>query len=186
MEVVMPSKGSPGSFFPHRAAGRAHAAALSLALAIAMPAAALAQQPASTAGGQPPSYARMSRGTRWLEGPGVAIKVLVEAANAGGGEVEVAELTLQPASSAVNHLHGSHEILYIVEGVLDHVVNGETHRLEPGMVGIVRQGDTVAHKVVSTTPVRAVIVWAPGGEADRLAKLFKARPVEPTADATSP
>ena len=127
------------------------------------------------------SYAPATHGTRWLEGPGVAIKVLVEASNFGGAEVEVAEIVLQPGGSAATHRHGSHELIYVLEGVLDHVVNGETHRLEPGMVGVVKQGDTVAHKVASTTPVKAVLVWAPGGEAERLSKLFKARPVEAPA-----
>jgi quercetin dioxygenase-like cupin family protein len=131
----------------------------------------------SPAAGQA-AYARDSRGTRWLEGPGVAIKVLVEASNFGGSEVEVAELVLQPGSSGMDHRHGSHELIYVLEGVLDHVVNGETHRLEAGMVGIVKQGDSVAHKVASQTPVRAVLVWAPGGEAERLAKLFKSRAIE--------
>ena len=133
------------------------------------------------------SYAPATHGTRWLEGPGVAIKVLVEASNFGGSEVEVAEIVLQPGGSAATHRHGSHELIYVLEGVLDHVVNGETHRLEPGMVGVVKQGDTVAHKVASTTPVKAVLVWAPGGEAERLAKMFKARPVEapPAAAANS-
>jgi quercetin dioxygenase-like cupin family protein len=145
-----------------------------------------AQQPAA---GAPTSssYAPATHGTRWLEGPGVAIKVLVEASNFGGAEVEVAEIVLQPGGSAATHRHGSHELIYVLEGVLDHVVNGETHRLEPGMVGVVKQGDTVAHKVASTTPVKAVLVWAPGGEAERLAKLFRARPVEaPPAAAAAP
>jgi quercetin dioxygenase-like cupin family protein len=133
-----------------------------------------AQEPAAA----PADYTRVTRGTRWLEGPGVAIKVLVEASNFGGSEVEVAELRLDPGSSAATHRHGSHELIYVLEGALDHVVNGETHRLEPGMVGIVKEGDTVAHRVASETPVKALLVWAPGGEADRLAKLFKTRPVE--------
>jgi quercetin dioxygenase-like cupin family protein len=138
-------------------------------------------QPPPAAAAATSSYARASAGTRWLEGPGVAIKVLVEASNFGGAEVEVAELTLQPGGSAATHRHGSHELIYVLEGTLDHVVNGETHRLEPGMVGVVKQGDTVAHKVASTGPVKAVLVWAPGGEADRLAKMFKARPVDAAA-----
>lgn len=129
-------------------------------------------------------YARESRGTRWLEGPGVKIKMLVEASNFGSAEVEVAELTLSQSSG--EHRHTSHEILYVLDGVLDHVVNGETHRLEPGMVGVVKEGDVVVHRVVSTTPVKALLVWAPGGEADRLAKLFKTRPVEAPPAASKP
>ena len=123
------------------------------------------------------TYARESKGTRVLEAPGVAIKVLVEAANYGSGEVEVAELTL--SSSSAEHKHGSSEIIYVLEGVLEHIVNGETHRIEPGMVGIVKPGDTVVHRVVPPGPVKALLVWAPGGEADRLAKVFpKSTPIK--------
>jgi len=132
-----------------------------------------AQQKAAAPGS---TYARESKGTRILEAPGVGIKVLVEAANYGSGEVEVAELTL--SSTSAEHRHTSSEIIYVLEGVLEHVVNGETHRIEPGMVGIVKPGDTVVHRVVPPGPVKALLVWAPGGEADRLAKLFKTRPVE--------
>ena len=128
-----------------------------------------AAAPAST-------YARESKGTRLLEAPGVAIKVLVEASNYGSGEVEVAELTL--SSTSAEHRHTSAEIIYVLEGVLEHVVNGVTHTIKPGMVGIVKPGDTVVHRVVPPGPVKALLVWAPGGEADRLAKLFKTSPVE--------
>jgi quercetin dioxygenase-like cupin family protein len=160
---------------------RVAAVAVSL-ISLAAAATARARQPAQpgAAAAAPSSYTPASQGTRWLEGPGVAIKVLVEASNFGGSEVEVAEIVLQPGGSAATHRHGSHELIYVLEGTLDHVVNGETHRLEPGMVGVVKQGDTVAHKVASTGPVKAVLVWAPGGEADRLAKMFEARPVEAT------
>jgi hypothetical protein len=57
-------------------------------------------------------------------------------------------------------------------------VNGASHILEPGMVGIVRPGDTVAHGVSSEEPVRALVIWAPGGEADRIAPYFEQRPVQ--------
>ncbi len=163
---------------------RIRVAALAVSMTtIASAALTAAQQPDAAGAAAPASYARASQGTRWLEGPGVAIKVLIEASNFGGTEVEVAEIVMQPGGSAATHRHGSHELIYVLEGVLDHVVNGETHRLEPGMVGIVKQGDTVAHKVASATPVKAVLVWAPGGEAERLSKLFKARPVDATAAA---
>ena len=62
---------------------------------------------------------------------------------------------------------------------LDHIVNDMSHVLEPGMVGIVRPGDTVVHRVVSDVPVKALVIWAPGGEADRIAGNFRQRPVVP-------
>lgn len=130
-------------------------------------------------------YARASRGTRWLEGPGgLTIKMLVESSNLGGDEVEIGEVTFPVAAQGGDHVHGSHEIFYVLSGVLEHVVNGEAHRLEPGMIGIVRQGDTVAHRVASEEPVKALVIWAPGGEAERLSRFMDSRPVE--AERTEP
>ena len=125
-------------------------------------------------------YAKATRGTRVLEGSnGFQIRVLVEAANLGGTEVDIGEITF-PIGSSPNrgHTHTSIEIFYILSGQLDHVVNGESHLLDPGMVGIVRPGDDVIHRVTSEQPVRALVIWAPGGEAERLAQFFQQRPIE--------
>lgn len=125
------------------------------------------------------AYTRSTHGTRWLEGAGgLTIKVLVEASNLGSDEVEVGEVTFTAGSQGGDHVHGAHEIFYVLSGVLEHVVNGQAYRLEPGMVGIVRQGDTVAHRVVSEEPVKALVIWAPGGETERLAQFLDTRPVE--------
>ncbi len=120
---------------------------------------------------QTDGYARSSSGTRVLElGSGTSIKMLLDASNLGDQDVEVAEITfpvgLNPASG---HLHGATEIFYIVEGVFGHVVNGEEHRLEPGMVGVVKPGDEVMHRVLGNQPVKALVLWVPGGEGDRIA-----------------
>lgn len=121
---------------------------------------------------QQSEYARSSGGTRSLTlGSGTVIKMLLDASNFGGLEVEVGEITFpagQPPGGA--HRHGSTEIFYVVEGVLGHVVNGELHRLEPGMVGLVKPTDQIAHQVIEG-PVKAVVVWLPGGESTRIAPL---------------
>lgn len=127
------------------------------------------------------TYERSTVGTRWLESQtGTTIKLLVEAANLGGSEVDVGEITFPggPRPPGGAHRHTSIEIFYILAGTMNHVVNGESHILEPGMVGIVRPGDSVAHGVSSTEPVRALVIWAPGGEADRIAPYFEQRPVQ--------
>jgi len=127
-------------------------------------------------------YAKATRGTRWLEGRGgFSIKMLVERSNLGGDEVEVGEITFPvgAGAGARGHVHARVEIFYVLEGELDHVVNGESHRLGPGMVGIVRAGDRVVHRVVSDTPVRALVIWAPAGEAERIAGGFRERPIGP-------
>ncbi len=140
-----------------------------------LPSAAVAQQ--ETDG----TYQAASSGTRWLEGNnGFSIKMLVEGSNLGGREVEIGEITFPVGSgqSRRGHTHGAVEIFYILSGRLDHIVNDTSHVLEPGMVGIVRPGDTVVHRVVSDVPVKALVIWAPGGEADRIAGDFRQRPVE--------
>jgi uncharacterized cupin superfamily protein len=124
-------------------------------------------------------YARASSGTRRLDLPGgTSIKLLLEAANLGRDDIEVAEITFPAGETPTTaHRHGATEIFYVVEGVLDHVVNGTSHRLEPGMVGVVRRGDEVIHRVISDVPVKAVVLWLPGGEADRLAPAGRWKPV---------
>lgn len=116
-------------------------------------------------------YDRRSDGVRVLElGGGTTIEVLLDASNLGTDELEVAEITFPVGMSpARGHGHGAMEIFYVVEGVLGHVVNGEEYRIEPGMVGVVKPGDEVIHRVLSDTPVRALVIWVPGGEADRIA-----------------
>ena len=120
-------------------------------------------------------YEIWTTGTRTLSAGAAQIKVLVEASNLGSEEVEVAEATFPVGYRTAGHSHGAIEVFYVVEGILEHVVNGEAKELGPGMVGIVRPGDTVVHAVVGDAPVKAVVVWAPGGEAERLARAFARR-----------
>jgi len=126
-----------------------------------------------------PEYLISGQGTRILEGAnGLTIKILVEETNLGGSEVEVAEITFPGKSPGGDHVHGTHEIFYVLSGTMEHIVNGESAILEPGMIGIVRKGDTVSHKILSDEPVRALVIWAPGGEVERLAQFFTVKPIE--------
>jgi quercetin dioxygenase-like cupin family protein len=124
---------------------------------------------------QAAEYATWSIGTRTLTAGAAEIKVLVEASNLGTAEVEVAEATFPVGYRTAGHEHGAIEIFYVVEGVLEHTVNGDAKLLHPGMVGIVRPGDTVTHGTFGDEPVKAVVIWAPGGEAERLAQAFARR-----------
>lgn len=142
-------------------------------LAVALPAAA---QEAEA------SYEAATRGTRWLESPrpgGPLLKVLVESANLGGDEMALAEITFsadaEPATRP--HRHGSLEVFYVLEGTLGHEVDGERHELEPGMVGIVRPGDDVVHTVLSPGDVKALVIWVPADEVERIAPSMEERPV---------
>jgi quercetin dioxygenase-like cupin family protein len=124
------------------------------------------------------AYKRSSSGTRVLENDaGTSIRILVESGVLGSNGVEIAEATLPAGAGAgpASHRHGSTELIYVISGELDHVVNGETHRLTPGMVGIVKPNDTVIHRVVGQAPVKLLLVWTPGGEVERLAQRFRQR-----------
>lgn len=125
-----------------------------------------------------PSYDPVSTGTRLLKAPasGMTIKMLVERSNLGGDEVEIGEVTF-PAGYASQAHHHHLEIFYVLSGTLEHIVNGRSHLIKPGMVAIVRGSDPVIHRVASKTPVKALVVWAPGGEADRLARFLKVLPL---------
>jgi haloalkane dehalogenase len=117
-------------------------------------------------------YSAVSTGTREFRAGELIIKVLIEEMNLGSEEVEIGEIIFPAGRVSSSHRHGAIEIFYIVEGTLNHVVNGEAHRLEPGMVGVVRPSDTVTHEVLGDKPVKAVVVWAPGGEVARLRSVF--------------
>ncbi len=142
-----------------------------LAFALGVGATALATQTAA--------YERATEGTRFLESRNgqLVIKVLVEEANLGSGEVEIAEITFPAGSQGGDHGHGAIEIFYVLSGTLEHVVNGESHMVGPGEVGIVKPGDAVAHRVPGAEPVQALVIWAPGGEVGRIAPGFNVRPI---------
>ena len=125
-------------------------------------------------------YRRSSAGTKILENDaGTVIKVLVDRMVLGDSGVEIAEATLPVGAGAgpASHRHGTTEMIYVISGELDHVVNGTAYRLGPGMVGLVKPSDTVIHRVVGQTPVKLLLIWAPGGEVDRLAQRFRVRPI---------
>ena len=126
-----------------------------------------------------PSYSIGGKGTRILEGPGgLTIKMLVESTNLGGDEVEIGEITFPGMSPGGGHVHETNEVFYVLSGRMEHIVNGESAVLEPGMIGIVRKGDTVSHKILSEEPCKALVIWAPGGESDRLAQFFEVKPID--------
>lgn len=115
------------------------------------------------------SYEIVSSGTRQYEwdtdtGPGI-IKVLIEEANLGSKGAEVAEIWFPPGFEGTSHPHEL-EIIYVVEGELDHIVNGESHILQPGMIGVVRERDRVVHKTHSPDGVRTLVIWPLGKEVE--------------------
>lgn len=99
--------------------------------------------------------------------------MLVDKTNLAGDEVEIGEITF-PVSygKGKEHIHKSIEFFYVLSGELGHTVNGKQHVIKPGMIAITRPGDKVIHTVLSETPLKALVIWVPGDESERLIKNF--------------
>lgn len=113
------------------------------------------------------NYQKQSTGTRILEWDDINeigwIKVLIEESNFGERGVEIAEIYFPPGYQDITHMHQL-EILYVLEGELDHIVNGVSHILTPGMLGIVKEPDLVVHRSNSENGVRVLVIWPHGKE----------------------
>lgn len=103
---------------------------------------------------------------------GTKLRVLMDAAAIGGTEVEVGELTFVPNSDSGDHQHGVTETFYVLDGELEHIVNGKGAKLGPAMTGTVRPPDKVRHKT-GPAGARALVIWAPGGEIARITARWK-------------
>jgi quercetin dioxygenase-like cupin family protein len=110
-------------------------------------------------------------------------KLLLDKSNLGGNELEVVELTMPAGTSVGSHRHTSVEIIYVLSGNYGHEVNGKLYLLKPGMVGIVRPGDSVRHLIPKTGPARLLIIWAPPGEAEKFFQQGKGSTPEPVREA---
>ena len=105
---------------------------------------------------------------------GTTLRLLLDETNVGP-EASVGELTFPPNVDSGDHAHGAIEIFYVLSGQLEHVVNGKSHILRPGMTGYVRPPDTVRHKT-GPEGAKVVVVWVPGYEAKNIAERWTKEP----------
>lgn len=99
------------------------------------------------------------------QGGALEWKVLVDAANLGGMETRIAELTFNTDYVGQPHTHDAIEIFYVLSGSFGHNVNGVPGVLEAGEIGICRPGDTIIHSVEGDEPAVVLTIWLPGGAA---------------------
>lgn len=106
---------------------------------------------------------------RFASDSGAEIELLLSESNLGGSEIQIGEITWPPGANSGNHPHGATEVFYVLEGELEHVVDGVSEILGPGDLGFVRPPSEVNH-ITSPDggPVRALVIWAPGGEGTRI------------------
>ena len=88
---------------------------------------------------------------------------MLEQANLLEAGVEVAEIYFPPGYQDIAHMHEL-ELLYVLEGELDHIVNGVSHILKPGMLGVVKEPDLVVHRSHSDDGVKVLAIWPYGNE----------------------
>src|SRR5438105_114845 len=87
---------------------------------------------------------------------GTTLRLMLDETNLGK-EASVGEITFPPNSDSGEHTHGAIEIFYLVSGQLEHVVNGVSQILTPGMAGFVKPPDKVRHKT-GPAGAKAVVV----------------------------
>jgi quercetin dioxygenase-like cupin family protein len=116
--------------------------------------------------------AQPGRSVTYRAPSGITLTILLDDQNVGK-EVSMAEMTFPPNLDSGEHQHGAIEMFYVLSGELEHVVNGQSFILKPGMAGYVKIGDKVRHKTGPGGPVKTLVVWVPGAEAGKIAARWK-------------
>jgi quercetin dioxygenase-like cupin family protein len=114
------------------------------------------------------------QGTTYRSPGGSTLKLLLDDSNVGP-EVSVGELTFPPNTDSGDHQHGSIEMFYVLSGELEHIVNGKSQILKPGMTGHVRPPDKIRHKT-GPAGAKVVVIWVPGDEAKKIASRWTKEP----------
>ena len=148
--------------------GRRAALALSLAAGLGLAAGSAGGR---SSPGRASSAAQPADLGRFVSASGTQLELLLSESNLGGAEIQIGEITWPPGANSGDHPHGATEIFYVLEGELEHVVDGVSEILGPGDLGFVRPPSEVNH---ITSPdggrVRALVIWAPGGEGTRIVR----------------
>ena len=118
--------------------------------------------------------AQEKQGTTYRSPSGTTLRLVLDSANVGK-EISVGEITFPPNSDSGDHQHGAIEIFYVLSGELEHVVNGTSQILKPGMVGYVKPPDKIRHKT-GPAGAKAVVMWVPGIEGNRIAARWTKEP----------
>lgn len=114
------------------------------------------------------------QGVSYRSPGGTTLRLMIDETNLGS-EVSLGEITFPANSDSGEHAHGAIEIFYVVSGELEHVVNGVSQVLKPGMSGFVKPPDKVRHKT-GPAGASAVVVWVPGEEGRRVASRWTREP----------
>jgi len=114
------------------------------------------------------------QGVTYRAPSGTTLRLMLDETNVGS-EVSLGEMVFPPNQDSGDHSHGAIEIFYVVSGELEHVVNGKSQILKPGMSGFVKPPDKVRHKT-GAAGAKVVVVWVPAEEARRVASRWTKEP----------
>ena len=114
------------------------------------------------------------QGVTYRAPSGATLRLILDTANVGP-EISLGELTFPPNTDSGEHAHGAIEIFYVLSGELEHVVNGKSQILKPGMVGFVKPPDKIRHKT-GPTGAKVVVMWVPGAEAGKIISRWTKEP----------
>jgi quercetin dioxygenase-like cupin family protein len=114
------------------------------------------------------------QGTVYRSPGGSTLRLMLDDTNVGS-EISVGELTFPPNTDSGEHAHGAIEIFYVLSGELEHVVNGKSVILKPGMVGYVKPPDKIRHKT-GAAGAKVVVMWVPGAEANKIVSRWTKEP----------
>jgi quercetin dioxygenase-like cupin family protein len=127
-----------------------------------------------TALARPANAQAEKQGTLYRAPSGVTLRLLLDDHNVGP-EVTVGEMTFPPNIDSGDHTHGAIEMFYVVSGTLEHVVNGKSYVLTPGMTGYVKPPDKIRHKT-GADGAKVVVIWVPGEEGKKIAARWTKEP----------
>jgi len=101
------------------------------------------------------------------------LRIVIDQHLGGTTAVSVAELIIPAGVDVPDHVHQSAEIFYVLSGELEQTSEGKVQKLTAGMACLVPASTTTHHKVTSKEPVRALVIWAPGGEEKRIVERWQ-------------
>lgn len=114
------------------------------------------------------------QGTTYRSPGGSTLRLMLDSTNVGP-EISLGEMTFPPNADSGDHAHGAIEIFYVLSGELEHVVNGKSVILKPGMVGYVKPPDKIRHKT-GPAGAKVVVMWVPGVEANKIVSRWTKEP----------
>lgn len=114
------------------------------------------------------------QGVTYRSPGGTTLRLMLDDTNVGP-EVSVGEMTFPPNIDSGEHAHGAIEMFYVLSGELEHVVNGKSQILKPGMTGFVKPPDKIRHKT-GPAGAKVVVIWVPGDEARKIVARWTKEP----------